>query len=97
MDIKMDYLSEDGGTASGYRNLGVGGGEGNVLLGDAATNVLDSMTSFLFPHGDCARLHAEVAHQRLVLDVELTLAAGQVVGRCGGVICLMKLGYASKS
>lgn len=44
MDIKMDYLSEDSGTASGYRNLGVGGGEGNVLLGDATT-VLDSMTS----------------------------------------------------
>jgi hypothetical protein len=44
MDFKIDYVSEDASSACGYRSLGVKGGEGKVLLGDASA-VLGVSTS----------------------------------------------------
>lgn len=44
MDFKIDYVSEDGSSPCGYASLGVEGGEGKVVLGDASA-VLDVATS----------------------------------------------------
>jgi hypothetical protein len=44
LHFKLDYLSESEGSASGYASLGVSGGEGKMLAGDAAA-ILGSSTS----------------------------------------------------
>lgn len=43
-EMKIDYISEDDSAASGYRSLGVSGGDGDVLEGDPA-HVLSTSTS----------------------------------------------------
>lgn len=35
LEFKLDYISEDSSIPSGYRNLGVSGGDGEMLRGDA--------------------------------------------------------------
>ncbi len=44
MEIKLDYLTANTEAASGYASLGVTGGDGDVILGDAS-DVLDVTTS----------------------------------------------------
>ncbi len=44
LHFKLDYLSESASSASGYASLGVSGGEGKMLAGDAAS-ILGSSTS----------------------------------------------------
>lgn len=44
MDFKLDYISEDPSAPCGYRTLGVEGGEGKMLVGDASA-VLGVATS----------------------------------------------------
>lgn len=44
LHFKLDYLSEDSSTASGYASLGVVDGEGEVIVGDAS-DVVQWMTS----------------------------------------------------
>jgi hypothetical protein len=44
LQFKLDYISADASAASGYASLGVTGGEGKVLVGDAA-DVVKWMTS----------------------------------------------------
>jgi hypothetical protein len=44
MDFKLDYITADASAACGYRTLGVSGGEGKMILGDAAA-VLGVSTS----------------------------------------------------
>jgi len=44
MDFKLDYVTADSGSPCGYRSLGVSGGEGKMILGDAAA-VLGVSTS----------------------------------------------------
>lgn len=44
MELKLDYISESGDMASGYRSLGVSGGDGDMKVGDEA-HVLDAMSS----------------------------------------------------
>jgi hypothetical protein len=45
MDFKVDYISEAADSACGYRTLGVTGGEGKMILGDASA-ILGASTSF---------------------------------------------------
>jgi hypothetical protein len=44
MEFKMDYLSASGAAPSGYKSLGVTGGQGGMILGSAA-NVVGVVTS----------------------------------------------------
>ena len=44
MQFKLDYLTEDAASPSGYASLGVSGGEGKMIIGDAA-HVVRWMTS----------------------------------------------------
>jgi hypothetical protein len=44
MDFKIDYITADSGSACGYRTLGVNGGEGKVITGNASA-VLGVATS----------------------------------------------------
>jgi len=44
VQFKLDYISEDADAASGYSSLGVTGGEGKMIVGDAAW-ILDHQTS----------------------------------------------------
>ena len=44
MQFKLDYISQDASSPSGYASLGVTGGEGKMIVGDAA-NVVRWMTS----------------------------------------------------
>jgi hypothetical protein len=44
LQFKLDYVSEDPSAASGYASLGVTGGEGKVIVGDAS-DVVSWMTS----------------------------------------------------
>jgi hypothetical protein len=39
LDFKVDYISEDASAPCGYRTLGVSGGEGKMITGDAAAIV----------------------------------------------------------
>ncbi len=45
MHFKVDYISEDASLPSGYGTLGVTGGDGEMIIGDAA-DVLEVATSF---------------------------------------------------
>jgi hypothetical protein len=44
LDFKVDYITEDATSPSGWSSLGIAGGDGAVLTGDPAL-VLDTMTS----------------------------------------------------
>jgi hypothetical protein len=44
LEFKMDYLTASGSAPSGYKSLGVGGGDGSMLVG-SASNVLNVVTS----------------------------------------------------
>ncbi|OWY22041.1 hypothetical protein C7N43_09165, partial [Sphingobacteriales bacterium UPWRP_1] len=44
LEFKMDYISSSSAAPSGYKSLGVTGGDGNMILG-SASNVLNVVTS----------------------------------------------------
>ena len=44
LDFKLDYISADASAPSGYRNLGVTGGDGGMVVGDP-TAIVATMTS----------------------------------------------------
>jgi hypothetical protein len=70
MDFKLDYISEDPSSPCGYATLGVNGGEGKMLIGDAAdiAAVATSLDRNLNGCGYCSTVDSPVTDQNFSLD-----------------------------
>jgi len=78
LSFNMDYLSAFAGTPSGYKSLGVTGGDGGMLIGTATgISVTTSLASNLNTTGYCSAGNCTVAGTNLLVDSPPTDALHQ--------------------
>ena len=95
MDFKIDYLSAAANTPCGYGTLGVSGGEGKILLGDASAvlGVATSIDRNLNGCGSCYTEDSPATDGDYTPNADAPNWDYRVVTRCGGIDAFGSAGF----